>query len=67
MSQKTVSREEKTPSIKRTIKDSVFTDLFSIPKYLIRLYRALHPEDKTTDEKDIVNVTMNNILNRLSE
>ena len=62
MSQKTVSREEKTPSIKRTIKDSVFTDLFSIPKYLIRLYRALHPEDKTTDEKDIVNVTMNNIL-----
>lgn len=33
---------------KRTAKDSVFTDLFGIPKYLLQLYQALHPEDKET-------------------
>ena len=30
---------------KYTIKDSVFTNLFQDKKYLIQLYRALHPED----------------------
>lgn len=48
--------------LKRTIKDSVFTDLFGMPKYLIKLYRALHPEDKTTEVKDITDVTIKNIL-----
>lgn len=33
---------------KRTAKDSVFTNLFGIPKYLLQLYQALHPEDKET-------------------
>lgn len=50
------------PVMKRTIKDSVFTDLFGIPKYLIKLYRALHPEDKITEENDITDVTIKNIL-----
>ena len=31
--------------LKRTVKDSVFTDLFAQKKYLIQLYRSLHPED----------------------
>lgn len=48
--------------MKRTVKDSVFTDLFGNPKYLIKLYRALHPEDNMTEEKDIVDVTIKNIL-----
>lgn len=52
----------KQPTMKRNVKDSVFTDLFGMPKYLIRLYRALHPEDQKTEEKDIVNVTIRNIL-----
>ena len=43
-------------------RDSVFTNLFAEPKYLIKLYRALHPEDKKTEEKDIENVTIKNIL-----
>ncbi len=30
---------------KRKIKDSVFTNLFQDKKYLLRLYKALHPED----------------------
>lgn len=50
------------PTMKRTVKDSVFTNLFADTKYLIKLYRALHPEDKKTEEKDIENVTIKNIL-----
>jgi len=48
--------------MKRTIQDSVFTNLFRDKKYLIQLYRALHPEDTTTTEDDIVTVTIQNIL-----
>ena len=48
------------PTIKRNIKDSVFTNLFADKRNLVRLYRALHPEDKETEEKDIENVTLNN-------
>lgn len=48
--------------MKRIIKSSVFTDLFGNYKYLIELYRALHPEDTTATEKDIVDVTINNVL-----
>ncbi len=50
------------PFIKRTIQDSVFTNLFKDKKYLIQLYQALHPEDTTTTEDDIVTVTIQNIL-----
>lgn len=50
------------PTIKRNIKDSVFTNLFADKRNLVRLYRALHPEDKETEEKDIENVTLNNIF-----
>lgn len=41
---------------KRKIKDSVFTNLFQDKKYLLQLYKALHPEDgdATEDEKNIV-------------
>ncbi|MCM1552580.1 MAG: hypothetical protein NC092_07815, partial [Butyrivibrio sp.] len=35
---------------KYTIKDSVFSDLFKSKKYLIQLYKALHPEDVTATE-----------------
>lgn len=47
---------------KRTAKDSVFTDLFQDPKYLVQLYHALHPEDITVTEESISNVTIKNIL-----
>ena len=62
MVQKTVADKTNAPTMKRTVKDSVFTNLFADPKYLIKLYRALHPEDKKTEEKDIENVTIKNIL-----
>ena len=47
---------------KRKGKDSVFTFLFSDPEELIKLYRTLHPEDKKTTEKDLVDITYKSVL-----
>ncbi len=47
---------------KHTIKDSVFTDLFQEKKYLIQLYRTLHPEDKDTTEEQLSDITIHNIM-----
>ena len=53
-----------TPSTKakRTIKDSVFCDLFSHPEYVFQLYQALHPEDKDAREEDINIVTIDRVV-----
>lgn len=51
---------ESTP--KRKIKDSVFTNLFQDKKYLLQLYRALHPEDCTVTEDAIADITMKHVL-----
>ena len=48
--------------VKREVKDSVFSDLFGIKRYLLQLYRTLHPEDETTAEDDLVDVTIDNVL-----
>ena len=48
----------KTPKkAKRNTKDSVFTHLFSFPKYQLELYQTLHPEDKEVCEADIGTIT----------
>lgn len=47
---------------KRKIKDSVFTNLFQDKKYLLLLYKALHPEDSDVMEDDIKDVTIKHIL-----
>ncbi len=47
---------------KRKIKDSVFTNLFQNKKYLLRLYKALHPEDSAVTEDEIKDVTIKHIL-----
>lgn len=39
---------------KRKIKDSVFTNLFQDRKYLLQLYKALHPEDHNVTEDEII-------------
>lgn len=57
----TNSADDKT-KVKHTVKDSVFTDLFSYIRYVHMLYEALHPEDKTITEKDIRIVTLENIF-----
>ena len=53
-------KEEK--STKRTIKDSVFSDFFGMPEYLLKLYQTLHPEDKDVLVEDLQDVTIQNIL-----
>jgi len=47
---------------KYTIKDSVFSDLFKIKKYLLQLYKALHPEDVTATEDELTDITISNVL-----
>lgn len=48
--------------MKYTIKDSVFTSVFKEKKYLLQLYKALHPEDKEATENDLQDVTVSNVL-----
>ncbi len=56
------SKEIEKTETKRTVKDSVFCNLFSDSKYLLQLYQALHPEDKKVCEDDLKTVTLENIF-----
>lgn len=47
---------------RRKIKDSVFTNLFQDRKYLLQLYKALHPEDCNVTEDEIADVTIKHVL-----
>lgn len=47
---------------KRNIKDCVFTNMFGDKKYLIQMYKALHPEDAETTADDLDIVTLENVL-----
>ena len=47
---------------KRNIKDCVFTNMFGDKKYLIQMYKALHPEDTEATESDLSIVTLENVL-----
>ena len=51
--------------IKRNAKSSVFTHLFSIPKYKKELYLCFHPQDKNIDEKDIKTWTLSSIFTNI--
>ena len=46
----------------RKAKDSVFTNLFTIPKYRYQLFKELHPEVKGLTEDDIEIVTLEHVL-----
>ena len=48
--------------IKRTIKDSVFSDLFKDKKNLLALYKTLHPEDMDIAEDMLQIGTINTVL-----
>ena len=47
---------------KHTIKDSVFTNLFQDKKYLLQLYKTLHPEDTQVSEEALSDITIHNIM-----
>ncbi|MBQ8036208.1 MAG: hypothetical protein IJ268_04385, partial [Proteobacteria bacterium] len=48
---------KKSKQARHGTKDSVFTHLFSIPKYQLQLYKTLHPEDKHVKVSDIETIT----------
>lgn len=50
------------PKITRKAKDSVFCDLFSQKRYLLELYRAIHPEDESVEEGDLEIVTLERVI-----
>ncbi len=69
MQGKTVQEEPKEKTVEKkeafakyTAKDSVFTTLFRDKKYLLQLYRALHPEDTETTEDALKDITIRNVL-----
>lgn len=51
-----------TKTMKRTVKDSIFTNMFNRPKYTLDLYKSLHPEDSDVSVHDIKNLTLKTIL-----
>jgi len=55
-------RTEQKEVMKRTIKDSVFADMFQDKKYLLQLYKSLHPEDTDVTENDLNDITIKNVL-----
>ena len=60
MGEKEEKKEDEV--VKHTVKDSLFTNLFKEKKYLLQLYKALHPEDKKATEGDLQDVTISNVL-----
>ena len=55
-------QQQQVDVMKRTIKDSVFTNLFQDKKYLLQLYKALHPEDNDITEDKLTDITIKNVL-----
>ncbi len=55
-------QQQQANVMKRTIKDSVFTNLFQDKKYLLQLYKALHPEDTDITEDKLTDITIKNVL-----
>ena len=58
----TENRIKKAEAAKHTIKDSVFTNLFKEKKYLLQLYKTLHPEDADVTENELSDITIHNIM-----
>lgn len=56
------NEQQQVNVMKRTIKDSVFTNLFQDKKYLLQLYKALHPEDTDITEDKLTDITIKNVL-----
>ena len=54
-------KTEKT-KVRRTVKNTIFLDLFSIPRYMLEMLKTLHPEMTDLKEGDIVPVTLNPVI-----
>ena len=49
-------------TVKHTVKDSVFKDLFSDPNNVLELYRVFHPDDSSVTIEDIQISTLKSII-----
>ena len=54
-------RTEKV-TVKWDAKNTVFIDLFNIPKFRLQPFQSLHPEISDVSEDDIVSVTLNPVI-----
>ncbi|MCD8105404.1 MAG: hypothetical protein LUF35_10510 [Lachnospiraceae bacterium] len=57
-----VNKTSTGENMQRTVKDTVFRNLFSDPNYLIQLYRVLHPEDVKTTAAELKYVTLETVV-----
>ncbi len=53
---------KKNLTVNRSSKDSVFTDLFSDPEYLLELYKSLFPEDTGCTKEDFELLSLGNVF-----
>ena len=56
---------KKKKLVKRVAKATVFTHLFTIPKYMKELYISLHPKDKDIKESELKNWTISSIFTNI--
>ena len=54
-------KKKKKPFLKRTVKDTVFSEIFKIPAYQVELLRTLYPGEEVRPE-DITDVTIKNVV-----
>ena len=52
----------KEPTVKWTVKDSIFLDLVEFRENKLEFFRALHPESKDVTMDDITPVTLNPVI-----
>lgn len=50
------------PKVKKNVKDSVFVTLFREQKYLLQLYKELHPEDTDVTADDIKTLSLRSMF-----
>ena len=62
---KTKTKAKVKKAVKREAKASVFTHLFTIPKYMRELYLCFHPEDKDIKESELKDVTIASIFTNI--
>ena len=53
---------ERPLNAKQKTRDSVFTDLFTIPEYQLQMYQTLHPEDTTIQLSDLQTITHKSVI-----
>ena len=54
--------EQKEHFVRRSVKDTVFTEIFATPAYQVQALKALYPNEADITEADIHDVTIRNVI-----